>query len=73
MIKGASSLFGLRTDMQFGKLKLQMVASQKKSADKSVSSRGGAQFTPFEIDVANYEENRHFFCHNISVRPTMTT
>ena len=61
LIKGASSLFGLRTDMQFGKLKLQMVASQKKSADKSVSSRGGAQFTPFEIDVANYEENRHFF------------
>ncbi|MBS5613913.1 MAG: cell surface protein SprA, partial [Prevotella buccalis] len=61
LIKGASSLFGLRTDMQFGKLKLQMVASQKKSADKSVSSRGGAQFTPFEINVANYEENRHFF------------
>ena len=30
LIKGASSLFGLRTDMQFGKLKLQLVASQKK-------------------------------------------
>ena len=61
LIKGASSLFGIRTDMQFGKLKLQMVASQKKSTTKSVSSRGGVQLTPFEIDAANYEENKHFF------------
>lgn len=61
LIKGASSLFGVRTDMQFGKLKLQMVASQKKSASKSVSTRGGVQLTPFELNVADYEENRHFF------------
>lgn len=61
LIRGASSLFGLRTDMQFGKLKLQTIFSQKKSSSKSVSSRGGVQLTPFEIDVANYEENRHFF------------
>ena len=61
LIKGASSLFGVRTDMQFGKLKLQTVISQKNSTTKSVSSKGGTQTTPFEIDVADYEENRHFF------------
>ncbi len=61
LVKGASSLFGLRTDLQFGRLKMQLVASQKKSTTKSVSSKGGKQFTPFEIDAANYEENRHFF------------
>ena len=61
LVRGASNLFGLRTDMQFGKLKLQTVFSQKKSASKSVSSKGGVQLTPFEIDVADYEENRHFF------------
>ena len=61
LIKGASSLFGVRTDMQFGKLKLQMVASQKKSSSQSVSSKGGVQLTPFELNVADYEENRHFF------------
>lgn len=61
LVQGASSLFGLRTDMQFGKLKLQLVASQKKSSSKSVSSKGGKQLTPFEIDAADYEENRHFF------------
>ena len=61
LIRGASSLFGLRTDLQFGKLKLQLVASQKKSSTKSVASQGGVQLTPFEIKAADYEENRHFF------------
>ena len=61
LVKGASSLFGIRTDMQFGKLKLQTVLSQKNSTTKNVSSRGGTQMTPFELNVANYEENRHFF------------
>ncbi len=61
LVSGASSLFGIRTDMQFGKLKLQTVVSQKKSNAQSVSTKGGVQFSPFEIDVADYEENRHFF------------
>ena len=61
LVKGASSLFGIRTDMQFGRLKLQTVLSQKKSSTKSVSSKGGTQTTAFEMDVSDYEENRHFF------------
>lgn len=61
LVKGASALFGIRTDWQFGKLKLQTVVSQKKSSSKSVSSKGGTQLTPFEINAAEYEENRHFF------------
>ncbi|MCQ2113549.1 MAG: cell surface protein SprA [Bacteroidaceae bacterium] len=61
LIQGASSLFGIRADMQFGRLKLQTVVSQKKSNSKSVSSKGGTQLTTFEIDAADYEENRHFF------------
>ena len=82
LVKGASSLFGIRTDMQFGKLKLQTVVSQKKSTSKSVSSRGGTQTTPFEIDAADYEENRHFFLSQyfrttydkaMSTMPNLTT
>ena len=61
LIKGASSLFGIRTDLQFGKLKLQTVISQKKSTTTSVSSKGGTQTTAFEINADDYEENRHFF------------
>ena len=61
LVRGATSLFGLRTDMQFGRLSLQTAFSQKKSSSKTVSSKGGVQLTPFEMDAADYEENRHFF------------
>ena len=61
LISGATSLFGIRADMQFGKLSLQTVVSQKTSESSSVSSKGGSQLTEFEIDVADYDENRHFF------------
>ena len=61
LIKGATSLFGIRTDMQFGKLMLQAVVSQKNSSTTVVNSKGGTQLTTFEIDISNYDENRHFF------------
>lgn len=61
LVPGVSSLFGLRTDFQFGKMKLQTVFSQKKSATASASSKGGTQTTNFEFSATNYEENRHFF------------
>lgn len=61
LIPGVSSLFGLRTDVQFGKLKLQTVFAQKKSASKSVSGSGGSNTTSYEIAVTDYEENRHFY------------
>jgi len=61
LVPGVSSLFGLRTDVQFGKLKIQSVISQKKSASTSVNSKGGSQTTNFEFSATNYEENRHFF------------
>ncbi len=61
LVQGSSSLFGIRTDLQFGKLTLQLALSQKKSKSKSVSSRGGSQLTPFEMEAYNYDENQHFF------------
>ncbi len=82
LVKGASSLFGIRTDLQFGRLKLQTVLSQKKSSTQSVSSKGGTQTKAFEMDVADYEENRHFFLSHyfrerydqaMSTLPNLTT
>ncbi|MBQ5721115.1 MAG: cell surface protein SprA, partial [Bacteroidaceae bacterium] len=64
LVPGVSSLFGLRTDVQFGRLKMQTVVSQKKSASKSVSSKGGSQTNTFEFSATNYEENRHFFLNH---------
>ena len=61
LIKGASSLFGIRADMQFGKLSLQTVLSQKTSNSTVVNSKGGTQLTTFEIEITNYDENKHFF------------
>lgn len=61
LMRGGSSLFGVRTDLQFGKLRLQTVVSQKKSSSKSVSSKGGASMNNFEFSATEYEENRHFF------------
>lgn len=61
LVRGATSLFGVRADMQFGKLKLQTVVSQKKSSSQSVSSSGGIQMTNYEFSADSYDENRHFF------------
>ena len=61
LIRGGQSLFGLRTDMQFGRLKLQTMIAQKKTAAQTVNSRGGIQLTDFEFSASDYDENRHFF------------
>lgn len=61
LIRGATSLFGVRADLQFGKLKLQTVISQQESESKTVNSKGGAQTVPFDFSADEYDENRHFF------------
>ena len=55
LIKGASSLFGIRADLQFGKLSLQTVLSQKTSNTSVVSSKGGTQLTTYEIEITAYD------------------
>ena len=61
LISGSTALFGLRTDLQFGKLSVSAIASQQESETKTVSSRGGAQTTKFKVNIDDYDENRHFF------------
>lgn len=61
LIKGSSALFGLKTELQFGKLSLMGVISQQQSESQNVSSKGGAQLLDFEVEVDDYDENRHFF------------
>lgn len=61
LIKGSTALFGVKTDLKFGKLKVQALISQQNSESQSVSSKGGAQTTEFEVPIDNYDENRHFF------------
>lgn len=61
LIQGSTALFGVKTDLKFGKLRVQALISQQNSESQSVSSKGGTQTTSFEVPIDNYDENRHFF------------
>ena len=61
LIRGSSSLFGFKADLQFGKLSISAVASQQKSSSQKVSSKGGSQRREFDVAIDKYDENRHFF------------
>lgn len=61
LIQGGAALFGIKSDLQFGKLRVGTVISQQESESKTVSSNGSVQTTPFEIGADQYDENRHFF------------
>ena len=61
LITGASNLFGIKAEMQFGRLNLTTIFSQHKGESQTVETEGGAQITSFEFSVASYDANRHFF------------
>ncbi|HCF81666.1 MAG TPA: cell surface protein SprA, partial [Porphyromonadaceae bacterium] len=61
LINGGMALFGIKSDLQFGKLRVSTVLSQQESESRTISSRGAVQTTPFEINADQYDENRHFF------------
>lgn len=61
LIAGSYSLFGLKTEMQFGKLNVTTVLSQQKGETSTIQVEGGAQSNTFEIYADDYESNRHFF------------
>ncbi|MEO7445494.1 MAG: cell surface protein SprA [Ferruginibacter sp.] len=60
LIPGAQQLFGIKTQLQFGKLYISTVLANQKSQRQSVNLQGGAAAQPFEIKADEYEENRHF-------------
>ncbi|MGQ8337343.1 T9SS outer membrane translocon Sov/SprA [Sunxiuqinia sp. A32] len=61
LITGGTNLFGLKAEMQFGRLNLTTIVSQNKGETKVVETEGGAQKTTFEFEASNYDANRHFF------------
>lgn len=61
LINGGAALFGMKTDLQFGKLRVNALFAQQESESKTVSSKGGVQTKPFELTIDQYDENRHFF------------
>jgi cell surface protein SprA len=60
LISGVQSLFGVKTQLQFGKLWVTGVVSQQRSKRQSMTIQGGGQTQQFAIKADDYEENRHF-------------
>ncbi|WP_333662879.1 cell surface protein SprA [Chishuiella changwenlii] len=61
LITGAQSLFGVRTDLKFGKTFVSAVFSEQRSESKNIVVQGGGVQSEFKIAAEKYEYNRHFF------------
>jgi cell surface protein SprA len=61
LIRGAQSLFGLKTKLQFGKTTVTGVFSEQKSQTKSLVAEGGGTVQNFDIFALDYDSDRHFF------------
>ena len=61
LIQGAQSLFGVRTDLKFGKTNVTAVFSEQRSQSQQIVSQGGGTIQEFEVFALDYEEDRHYF------------
>jgi cell surface protein SprA len=61
LIRGAQSLFGIKTELQFGRTRITGVFSEQQSESRTVQAEGGATLEEFDFFSLDYDENRHFF------------
>ncbi len=61
LIRGSQNLFGVKTELQFGKLFVTGVFSTQRGSTDAITIEGGSQAREFELSSAGYDENRHFF------------
>ena len=60
LIPGAQSLFGVKTQLQFGKLFVTGVLANQQSQRQSLGLQGGTAAQSFSLKADEYDENRHF-------------
>jgi cell surface protein SprA len=60
LIQGAQQLFGIKTQLQFGRLSVTSVLANQNSQRQGLGLQGGSAATLFEFKANDYEENRHF-------------
>jgi cell surface protein SprA len=61
LINGTQALFGVKTQLQLGKLDIAAVFSQQKSQTKELLINNGAQQNEYRISGSDYEANKHYF------------
>ncbi|WP_233525649.1 T9SS outer membrane translocon Sov/SprA [Chitinophaga silvisoli] len=60
LISGMQSLFGVKTQLQFGRLTMTSVLSSQKSQKQTLTLKGGNQTTSYTIKADAYDENKNF-------------
>ncbi|MBS1933158.1 MAG: cell surface protein SprA, partial [Bacteroidetes bacterium] len=60
LMASAQSLFGVKAQLQFGKLTVTAVLANQRSQNQSVGLQGGAMTTNYQFKADDYDENRHF-------------
>ncbi|MEM9868841.1 MAG: cell surface protein SprA, partial [Bacteroidota bacterium] len=61
LITGAQSLFGVKTQLQFGRTTVTAVFSEQRSQNNTVVAQGGGTLNEFSLTALDYDEDRHFF------------
>ncbi|MXV51753.1 cell surface protein SprA [Pedobacter sp. HMF7647] len=61
LITGSQSLFGLKTQLKFGRMNVTSIFSQQKSQSKEIVITNGSQQNEFRLLADNYETNKHYF------------
>ncbi|PWL39292.1 cell surface protein SprA [Flagellimonas aquimarina] len=61
LITGAQSLFGVKTQLQFGKTTVTAVFSEQRSQNNTVVAQGGGTVNEFALTALDYDEDKHFF------------
>ncbi|NNF01728.1 MAG: cell surface protein SprA, partial [Bacteroidia bacterium] len=61
LIQGSQSLFGLKTELRFGRLNVTTIFSQQKGQSQNIQVKNGAQTNEFQIQCDEYEVNKHYF------------
>ncbi|WP_240938619.1 cell surface protein SprA [Arenibacter sp. 6A1] len=61
LITGAQSLFGVKTQLQFGKTKVTAVFSEQRSQSNTVVAQGGGTLNKFELRAQDYDQDKHYF------------
>ncbi len=61
LIRGGQSLFGIKSELQLGGIRVTTVASQQEGQSNSLSIDGGSQSKEFNLRPTDYDDSKHFF------------
>lgn len=61
LIQGSQTLFGVKTQLKFGRATVDLIAASSKGKRTEINISGKAQVQKFELTADNYEANKHYF------------